>query len=293
MCPVCVANATLAAVSAISAGGLSAFAGRKLFLKTERNDQTNETGGEKMKIETMEPKTNTSELTPSKVVSRDEWLIARKDLLTREKELTRLRDEVSRHRRELPWVKIDKEYVFDAPDGKETLADLFDGRSQLIVYHFMLGPGWEEGCKSCSYLADHFDGANWHLPHRDVTFVVVSRALLSEIEPFKKRMGWRFKWVSSHGNDFNFDYHVSATGEEKAKGKMYYNYETQELISDELPGLSVFYKDENGDVYHTYSTYARGLDILVGAYNFLDLVPKGRDEDPDSTMNWVCHHDRY
>ena len=293
MCPVCVANATLAAVSAISAGGLSAFAGRKLFLKTERNDQTNETGGEKMKIETMEPKTNTSELNPSKVVSRDEWLIARKDLLTREKELTRLRDEVSRHRRELPWVKIDKEYVFDAPDGKETLADLFDGRSQLIVYHFMLGPGWEEGCKSCSYLADHFDGANWHLPHRDVTFVVVSRALLSEIEPFKKRMGWRFKWVSSHGNDFNFDYHVSATGEEKAKGKMYYNYETQELISDELPGLSVFYKDENGDVYHTYSTYARGLDILVGAYNFLDLVPKGRDEDPDSTMNWVCHHDRY
>jgi len=293
MCPVCVANATLAAVSAISAGGLSAFAGRKLFLKTERNDQTNETGGEKMKIETMEPKTNTSELNPSKVVSRDEWLIARKDLLTREKELTRLRDEVSRHRRELPWVKIDKEYVFDAPDGKETLADLFDGRSQLIVYHFMLGPGWEEGCKSCSYLADHFDGANWHLPHRDVTFVVVSRALLSEIEPFKKRMGWRFKWVSSHGNDFNFDYHVSATGEEKAKGKMYYNYKTQELMSDELPGLSVFYKDENGDVYHTYSTYARGLDILVGAYNFLDLVPKGRDEDPDSTMNWVRHHDRY
>jgi len=293
MCPVCVANATLAAVSAISAGGLSAFAGRKLFLKTERNDQTNETGGEKMKIETMEPKTNTSELNPSKVVSRDEWLIARKDLLTREKELTRLRDEVSRHRRELPWVKIDKDYVFDGPDGKETLADLFDGRSQLIVYHFMLGPGWEEGCKSCSYLADHFDGANWHLPHRDVTFVVVSRALLSEIEPFKKRMGWRFKWVSSHGNDFNFDYHVSATGEEKAKGKMYYNYKTQELMSDELPGLSVFYKDENGDVYHTYSTYARGLDILVGAYNFLDLVPKGRDEDPDSTMNWVCHHDRY
>ena len=247
-----------------------------------------------MKIETMEPKTNTSELNPSKVVSRDEWLIARKDLLTREKELTRLRDEVSRHRRELPWVKIDKEYVFDGPDGKETLADLLDGRSQLIVYHFMLGPGWEEGCKSCSYLADHFDGANWHLPHRDVTFVVVSRALLSEIEPFKKRMGWRFKWVSSHGNDFNFDYHVSATGEEKAKGKMYYNYKTQELMSDELPGLSVFYKDENGDVFHTYSTYARGLDILVGAYNFLDLVPKGRDEDRlDFTMEWVRHHDRY
>src|SRR5947208_3038633 len=293
MCPVCVANATLAAVSAISAGGLSAFAGRKLFLKTERNDQTNETGGEKMKIETMEPKTNTSELNPSKVVSRDEWLVARKDLLTREKELTRLRDEVSRHRRELPWVKIDKKYVFDGQDGRKTLADLFDGRSQLIVYHFMLGPGWEEGCKSCSYLADHFDGANWHLPHRDVTFVVVSRAPLSEIEPFKKRMGWRFKWFSSHGNDFNFDYHVSASEDDRANGKMYYNYETQEGVTDELPGLSVFFKDENGDVFHTYSTYARGLDILVGVYNFLDLVPKGRDENPDATMDWVRRHDEY
>src|SRR5438093_3328054 len=294
MCPVCVANATLAAVSAISAGGLSAFAGRKLFLKTERNDQTNETGGEKMKIETMEPKTNTSELNPSKVVSRDEWLIARKDLLTREKELTRLRDEVSRHLRELPWVKIDKEYVFDGPDGKETLADLLDGRSQLIVYHFMLGPGWEEGCKSCSYLADHFDGANWHLPHRDVTFVVVSRAPLSEIERYKKRMGWRFKWISSHSNDFNFDYHVSFTKEEEKKNKACYNYEVGEYINDEMPGLSVFYKQENGDVFHTYSTYARGLDILVGAYNFLDLVPKGRDEDHlDFTMDWVRRHDEY
>src|SRR5438552_7058253 len=293
MCPVCFANATLAAVSAISAAGLSAFAGRKLFLKTERNDQTNETGGEKMKIETMEPKTNTSELNPSKVVSRDEWLIARKDLLTREKELTRLRDEVSRHRRELPWVKIDKDYVFDGPDGKETLADLFDGRSQLIVYHFMLGPGWEEGCKSCSYLADHFDGANWHLPHRGVTLVVISRAPFSEIEPFKKRMGWRFKWVSSSGNDFNFDYHVSFTKEEEAKGQVYYNYGMEEFISEELPGLSVFYKNEDGEVFHTYSTYARGLDILVGAYNFLDLVPKGRDEDPEATMSWVRHHDRY
>ena len=246
-----------------------------------------------MKIETMEPKTNRSEANPSKVVSEAEWLVARKDLLTREKELTRLRDEVSRHRRELPWVKVDKEYVFDGPKGKETFADLFVGRSQLIVYHFMLGPGWEEGCKSCSYLADHFDGANWHLPHRDVTFVVVSCAPLSEIEPFKKRMGWRFKWVSSHGNDFNFDYHVSATEEERAKGKMYYNYKTDELIGEEMPGLSVFYRDENGDVFHTYSTYARGLDILVGAYNFLDLVPKGRDENPDSTMDWVRHHDRY
>ena len=246
-----------------------------------------------MKIEEMESKTETNEMNPSKVVSRDEWLVARKDLLTREKELTRLRDEVSRHRRELPWVKIDKEYVFDGQDGRKTLADLFDRRSQLIVYHFMLGPGWDEGCKSCSYLADHFDGANWHLPHRDVTFVVVSRAPFSEIEPFKKRMGWRFKWFSSHGNDFNFDYHVLASEDDRANGKMYYNYETQEGVTDELPGLSVFYKDENGDVFHTYSTYARGLDILVGVYNFLDLVPKGRDENPDATMDWVRRHDEY
>jgi predicted dithiol-disulfide oxidoreductase (DUF899 family) len=246
-----------------------------------------------MTIETMEPETNLSEMNLAKVVSEAEWLVARKDLLTREKDLTRLRDEVSRHRRELPWVRIDKEYVFDGPAGREKLVDLFDGRSQLIVYHFMLGFGWEKGCKSCSYLADHFDAANWHLPHRDVTFVVVSRAPLSEIEPFKKRMGWHFKWISSHGNDFNFDYHVSATEDNQAKGKMYYNYKTQELMSDEMPGLSVFYKDENGDVFHTYSTYARGLDILVGAHNFLDLVPKGRDENPDATMDWVRRHDEY
>jgi len=227
------------------------------------------------------------------VVSEAEWLVARKDLLTREKEFTRQRDALSAARRQLPMVKIDKKYVFDGPNGKETLADLFEGRSQLIVYHFMLGPGWEEGCKSCSYLADHFDGANWHLPHRDVTLVVISRAPFSEIEPFKKRMGWRFKWVSSSGNDFNFDYHVSFTKEEEAKGRVYYNYGMEEFISEELPGLSVFYKNEDGEVFHTYSTYARGLDILVGAYNFLDLVPKGRDEDPEATMSWVRHHDRY
>jgi predicted dithiol-disulfide oxidoreductase (DUF899 family) len=227
------------------------------------------------------------------IVSETEWLVARKDLLTQEKQFNRQRDALSAARRKLPWVKIEKEYVFDGPKGKETLADLFDGRSQLVVYHFMLGPGWEEGCKSCSYLADHFDGANWHLPQRDVTLAVISRAPLAEIETYKKRMGWRFKWLSSHGNDFNFDYHVSATEEEKAKKKMFYNYETDELMSDELPGLSVFYKDEDGQIFHTYSTYARGLDPLVGAYNFLDLVPKGRDENPDSTMDWVRRHDEY
>src|SRR5216110_413283 len=172
----------------------------------------------------------------TQVVSHNDWIAARQRFLKKEKEFTRLRDEISRERRELPRERVEKNYVFDGPNGKESLADLFDGRSQLIVYHFMLGPGWDEGCKSCSYLADHFDGANWHLPHRDVTFVVVSRAPLSEIEPFKKRMGWRFKWFSSHGNDFNFDYHVSATEEEKKKGKMFYNYRTDELIGDEMPG---------------------------------------------------------
>ena len=229
----------------------------------------------------------------TEIVSEAEWLVARKDLLTREKEFTRQRDALSAARRELPMVKIEKEYVFDGPEGKETLSDLFQGRSQLIIYHFMFGPGWEEGCKSCSYLADHFDGANWHLPHRDVALVVVSRAPLSEFEPYKKRMGWRFNWLSSHESDFNFDYHVSFTKEDEKKNKVYYNYAAGEFVSDELPGLSVFYKDEDGDIFHTYSTYARGLDPLVGAYNFLDLVPKGRDEDPESTMSWVRRHDEY
>jgi predicted dithiol-disulfide oxidoreductase (DUF899 family) len=247
-----------------------------------------------MKIETLETKTDESEVNPSNVVSEVEWLVAREDLLTREKELTRLRDEVSRHRRELPWVTVKKHYVFDGPNGKETLRDLFDGRSQLIVYHFMFGPDWEEGCKSCSYLADHFDGANWHLPHRDVSFAVISRAPLPKLDAYKKRMGWRFKWLSSYGNDFNFDYHVSFTKEDEIKNEAYYNYGKGEFITDELPGLSVFYRDKNGAVFHTYSTYARGLDILVGAYNFLDLVPEGRDEEHfDFSMEWVRRHDEY
>ncbi|MEY2558594.1 MAG: hypothetical protein QOE34_2019 [Verrucomicrobiota bacterium] len=227
------------------------------------------------------------------IVSEAEWTVARKDLLTREKEFTKLRDELSRHRRELPWVKVEKEYFFDGPRGKETLADLFDGRSQLIVYHFMLGPGWEEGCKSCSFLADHFDGANRHLPHRDVTFLAVSRAPLSEIESYRKRMGWQFKWISSHSSDFNFDYHVSFTPAEEKKNEAYYNYRPGEFMMDELPGLSVFYRDQNSDVFHTYSTYARGLDLLIGTYNFLDLAPKGRGENPDSTMDWLRRHDEY
>jgi len=246
-----------------------------------------------MKLEEMESKTKESQMNHPEIVSEAEWLVARKDLLAREKEFTHQRDALSAARRQLPMVKIDKEYVFDGPNGKETLADLFDGRSQLIVYHFMFGPDWEEGCKSCSYLADQFDGAIVHLVHRDVSFAAVSRAPLRKIDAFKKRMGWRFKWVSSYGNDFNFDYYVSFTKDEEAKGEVNYNYETTEFMCDELPGLSVFYKDENDDVFHTYSTYARGLDMLIGTYNLLDLVPKGRDENPDSTMDWVHRHDQY
>jgi len=199
-----------------------------------------------------------------RVVSLTEWTARRKELLRKEKEFTKLRDELSRQRRELPWEKVEKQYVFDGPNGRETFADLFGGKSQLIIYHFMLGPGWEAGCPSCSYLADHFDGSLVHLANRDVTLAVVSRARMPEIAAFKKRMGWAFRWVSSFGNDFNRDYHVSFTKEEMANGKVEYNYETMEFPSEEAPGVSVFYKNERGEIFHTYSSYGRGLDILVG-----------------------------
>src|SRR6266702_262148 len=212
-----------------------------------------------------------SKMEGPKVVSQAEWLAARKELLRQE-----------------------KEYVFDGQNGKETLADLFDGKSQLIVYHFMFGPGWGEGCPSCSLLSDHIDGSVVHLAARDASLVVVSRAPLPQIEAFKKRMGWRFKWVSSYGNDFNRDYHVSFTEEELAKGEMYYNYVVQKFPSEEGPGTSVFYKNAVGSVFHTYSSYGRGLDMLIGAYNWLDLAPKGRDEDRLAyTMAWVRHRDKY
>jgi predicted dithiol-disulfide oxidoreductase (DUF899 family) len=226
-----------------------------------------------------------------KLVSRDEWLVARKALLADEKALSKARDRVAKQRRELPWVKVEKEYVFDTPDGRQTLAQLLDGRSQLIVYHFMFGPGWKEGCPGCSFVADHIDGANLHVAHHDVTLLAVSRAPRGEFEPFKKRMGWHFKWVSSAGSDFNFDYHVSASEAEKAVGKMNYNYETIDSATDELPGISVFTKDDAGQVFHAYSTYARGVDILIGAYNYLDMAPKGRNEN--TIMDWMKHHDRY
>jgi predicted dithiol-disulfide oxidoreductase (DUF899 family) len=229
-----------------------------------------------------------------KVVSHDEWVDARKEFLKKEKEFTRQRDEISRLRRALPWEKVEKNYEFETPGGKISLADLFGGRSQLIIYHFMLGPGWTEGCKSCSYISDHFDGMTIHLANRDVTLAVISRAPISEIEAFKKRMGWKFRWVSANSSDFNFDYQVSITPEEVGKKQVYYNYEMMEFPAEERPGLSVFAKDASGTVFHTYSSYARGLDILVGAYNFLDLVPKGRDEAGlKHTMAWVRHHDKY
>jgi predicted dithiol-disulfide oxidoreductase (DUF899 family) len=235
-----------------------------------------------------------AEVKHPKVVSQAEWIAARKEFLAKEKEFTRLRDELSRQRRELPWEKVEKRYELEGPDGKAGLAALFGPRSQLVIYHFMLGPGWKEGCPSCSYLADHFDGMAIHLAHRDVTLAVVSHAPYAEIEAFRKRMGWRFPWYSSFASDFNYDYQVSLTPEERGQAKVYYNYEMMEFPPEERPGLSVFFKDASGDIFHTYSTYARGLDILVGTYNFLDLVPKGRDEAGlKHSMAWVRHHDKY
>jgi predicted dithiol-disulfide oxidoreductase (DUF899 family) len=229
-----------------------------------------------------------------KVVSREEWLAARRKLLAREKQLTRERDAVAAERRSLPWVKVEKDYVFDAPGGNKTLADLFNGKSQLIVYHFMFGPDWKEGCPSCSFNMDHTDGALIHLAQRDVSFAAVSRAPLARIEAFKKRMGWQFTWVSSYATDFNYDYHVSFTPEEIAKGKVEYNFDRVEFPSAEAPGISVFYKDKDRNIFHTYSAYARGTESTVNAYNYLDYVPKGRDEDSlPFTMAWVRHHDRY
>ena len=229
-----------------------------------------------------------------KVVSREDWIEARREHLVQEKEFTRLRDQLSAQRRELPWVKIDKDYVFEGSDGKETLSDLFDGRSQLLIQHFMYGPDWNEGCPSCSFWADSYNGFVIHLGHRDVTMVSVSRAPLDQLEAYKKRMGWSFKWVSSLGNDFNRDFNVSFTPEEMEKGEMYYNYKINKFPADEAPGASVFYKNGSGDIFHTYSCYGRGLDILNGAYNYLDLVPKGRDEaDLPYTMAWLKRHDQY
>ncbi len=229
-----------------------------------------------------------------KIVSREEWLAARKKLLAREKQLTHESDAVAAERRQLPWVKVEKNYTFDSPQGKKTLADLFGSRSQLIVYHFMFGPEWQEGCPSCSFNMDHTDGALVHLAQRDVSFAAVSRAPIAKIEAFKKRLGWKFHWVSSYGSEFNYDYHASFTPEQIAQGKVEYNYELAQFPSAEAPGFSVFYKDKDGNIFHTYSAYARGTETTVGTYSYLDFVPKGRDEDElPFTMAWVRHHDRY
>jgi predicted dithiol-disulfide oxidoreductase (DUF899 family) len=230
-----------------------------------------------------------------RIVSREEWLTARRELLTREKQLTRQRDAVDAARRAMPWVKIDKSYVFDGPDGKETLSDLFEGRSQLIVQHFMFAPEWQEGCIGCSFKSDHVDGALLHLEHHDVSFVSVSRAPRHKIEAFKKRMGWRFKWVSSYGSDFNFDFHVSFANAESAAGPIFYNYKEQAADSEEFSGNSVFYKDTTGAIFHTYSTFARGDETLDTAYMYLDLTPTGRNENGPyfNLMDWVRRHDQY
>jgi predicted dithiol-disulfide oxidoreductase (DUF899 family) len=229
------------------------------------------------------------------VVSQEEWLAARKALLAKEKEATHLRDKLNRERLALPWVKVEKNYTFDTPNGKKSLAELFDGRSQLLIYHFMLGPGWAAGCPGCSFLVDHLDGALTHLEHHDVTMIAVSRAPLPEIEAYKTRMGWRFPWVSAFANDFNFDYHVSFTEKDLARGKVVYNFSEMPVppgsTETELPGLSAFSKDEAGNVFHTYSSYARGPEEFIGTLMILDRAPKGRNEN--KTMDFVRRHDEY
>lgn len=232
---------------------------------------------------------------PHKIASRDDWLAARKWHLAREKELTRLRDEVMAERRELPWVKVEKEYRFDTIEGSRTLADLFDGRSQLIVQHFMFAPDWREGCIGCTFGADHIDGANQHLMHHDVTYVAVSRAPLEKLVAYKKRMGWKFPWVSSANSDFNYDFHVSFTPEALQTGKVFYNFGTIDNTMEELPGASVFFKDEAGSVFHTYSSYGRGNEETIGTYMLLDMTPLGRNENGPhhNLMDWVKRHDEY
>ena len=228
------------------------------------------------------------------VVSHEEWLSARTAFLAREKEFTRLRDELSKQRRELPWEKVDKQYVFDGPNGKETLAELFENKSQLVVYHFMFPPEDDEGCPHCSFWADNFNGVLVHLNQRDVSLVAISRAPFAKLAAFQKRMGWSFNWVSSFANDYNHDYHVSFAPEQLAQGEVIYNYRLVKNSMSERPGISVFYKDPGGTIFHTYSCYARGLDMLNVAYHYLDLTPKGRDEEElPFPMAWVRYHDAY
>ncbi len=238
--------------------------------------------------------TPASNLNHPRVVTRNEWIAERKSLLAREKELTQLRDQIARERRELPWVRIEKDYVLDTPAGPRRLAELFQGRRQLLVQHFMFGAGWEQGCKSCSFMADHLDGISMHLAQRDIALLAVSSAPLAQIQRFRQRMGWNFAWASSNGNDFNGDFHVSFAPQDRIDGEVYYNYHLMAFPADEAPGISIFVKNDAGEVFHTYSTFGRGVEVMMGAYNLIDLTPKGRDEQNlASTMAWVRHHDRY
>lgn len=290
MCPACIATLALVTASATSTGGLTALVVKKFHQKVgaKKTNLSVETG--RNKEEKM--------INGFKVVSRDEWLSARKDLLTKEKEFTRQRDALSAQRRALPKEKVEKEYVFEGPTGRMTLRDLFGKHRQLITYHFMFDPEWEEGCKSCSHFMDNSAGSIIHLAARDTAFVVVSRASLEKIERFKKRMGWTFPWVSSFGNEFNYDFHVTLDPE---KGDYEYNYaNAKDLLAGgkiwfpkgEMPGLSVFLRDGEG-IYHTYSSYQRGLDVLLNTYNFLDLTPLGRQEEGERIQGWIRHHDKY
>ncbi|MHB8573415.1 MAG: DUF899 domain-containing protein [Candidatus Dormibacteria bacterium] len=228
------------------------------------------------------------------VVSSEEWMAERIALLKREKEFTRLRDELTAARRALPWTEIQDSYVFEGPEGEVSLGQLFEGHSQLIVYHFMFDPTWDEGCPNCSFWADHFDGVSIHLPHRDVTLVAISRAPYAKLRAFRERMGWGFRWVSSHGSDFNYDFHASFTPEQIQTGEALFNYRGGDPGGEDREGASVFYRNSRGAIFHTYSCHARGIDLLNGTYNFLDLTPRGRDEDgPEGPLAWVRYHDRY
>ena len=233
-------------------------------------------------------------MNPIKTVSRQEWLTSRLELLKEEKEFDRKRDQLSRKKRNLPWVRVEKEYTFETTSGMAKLSDLFGECSQLIIYHFMYGPDWNDGCTNCSFWADNFNGINIHLNHRDINLVVVSRAPLHILQAYKNRMDWDFNWVSSFNSDFNFDYQVSFTPEEMEKGEMFHNFHMEKFSMEEAPGISVFYKNDQGEVFHTYSTYRRGLDMFNGAYHYMDITPKGRDEDDLSyTMAWLRRHDQY
>ncbi len=289
MCPICLSTAALIVTGKTSAGGLAALAVKKLHAKSTPKIQ-------QFRTEPLENQAN--KIKHPDVVSRAEWIAARTKLLAKEKELTRQRDALSQERRKLPMVKVEKGYVFESPAGSVNLRDLFAGHDQLIIYHFMFDPDWEEGCKSCSHFMDNSQGAIVHLAARNTAFVAVSRAPLAKIKPFKKRMGWTFPWVSSFGTDFNYDFHVTL---DKGRGSVEYNYTNagelaaaRKLWYDngELPGLSVFLR-AGGEVYHTYSTYQRGLDLPLNTYNFLDLTALGRQEGEDGTQSWVRHHDRY